>query len=144
MVVSNIVARIRTPDGAKVLYTGRSLNDTFLTVEVGPKWYRLYLVEQGAGMARPIEYEDMTLGDNFYGLTYVDHLPNPSAVAECAIRLGVRLSPIAFGAMVQAWGDETGQWLDLDDEELVDEALVSPLEEASREQGYGDEPGGCD
>lgn len=116
IVVSRIIASFHTPEGAKMLYAGPSLRDAFLTVEVGPKWYRLYLVEQYRQpneAARPIEYEDLTstCGDDFDGIVYLDHVPNPRAVVQCAIRLGVGLSPIAFGAMVQAWGDETGQWL---------------------------------
>jgi len=89
--------------GHPLVFQGEPWKNPILTVENYLKWYTLYLVMPD-GEIRSLVYTGLILPEKFKDqVLFVDHVPNPRAVAYTASQRHFYVDPVSFEAIIGRW-----------------------------------------
>ena len=89
--------------GHSLIFQGEPWKAPVVTVENYLKWYTLYLVMPDREI-RSLEYTALILPENFKDqILFLDHVPNPRAVAYTASQRNFFVDPVSFEAIVGRW-----------------------------------------
>jgi hypothetical protein len=80
-----------------------------LTVELYPKWYSLHVIQPGGAVER-LEFYELHEFCPPHESTYVDHVPNPSAVLAYAEAKDLTLDDLALELVLGRWVIEVQNW----------------------------------
>lgn len=89
--------------GIPLLHDGE-VRFPLITVEIAPKWYSLWLIGLNSSPV-PIGYDVL---EDYRGdeSAYLDHAPNPKAVAAFAAAQGIEVDEMAYEMMIGRWEQE--------------------------------------